>query len=97
MLSICEVAGERKTSERRRSHGRASIMTELNLQEIMLSNDSEQLDSLLKTESKKMLDLTQDQQRVQSSQREWQIQESTVRLVDRVVHKLIWKVFGCPV
>ena len=71
-------------------------MTELNLQEIMLSNDPEQLESLLKAESKKILALSQDQERVRSSQGEWQIQESTVWLVDRVVHKLIWKVFGCP-
>lgn len=72
-------------------------MTELNLQEIRLSKNSEQIDSLLKKESKKMLDLSQDQRRVQSSQCEWQIQKSRVRLLDRIVHKLIWKVFGFPV
>ena len=72
-------------------------MTELNLQEIRLSLDSERIEPLLKRESKKMLDLSRDQRRVESSQCEWQIQQSTVRFVDRVVHKLIWKVFGCPV
>jgi hypothetical protein len=71
-------------------------MTELNLQEIRLSNHSEQIESLLEKEAMKMLDLSQDERRVESSQCEWQIQKSTVRLLDRVLHKVIWKVFGCP-
>ncbi len=72
-------------------------MTDLNLQEIRLSNHSEQIESLLKKEAIKMADLSQDESRVQSSKCECQIQKSRVRLVDRAVHKLIWKVFGCPV
>ena len=72
-------------------------MTELNLQEIRLGKDSRQIDSLLKRESRKMSDLSPEECRVKSSQFEWQIQKSRVRLVDRLVHKLIWTVFGIPV
>jgi hypothetical protein len=79
------------------SRGGALIMTELNLQEIRLSNGSEQIDSLLKKESGKMNDLSQEECRAESSQCEWQIQKSRIRLVDRVVHRLIWTVFGIPV
>ena len=72
-------------------------MTELNLQEIRLGKDSREIDSLLKRESRKMSDLSQEEGRVKRSQFEWQIQKSRVRLVDRLVHKLIWTVFGIPV
>jgi hypothetical protein len=72
-------------------------MTELNLQEIRLCMDSRQIDSLLKRESKKMTDQSQEKWRVKSSEFDWQGQKSRVRLVDRLVQKLIWKVFGIPV